>query len=190
MIRGATVNDVPTFAKIINDCAEYGLMLHRSMEYLYEHVRDFRLTVDDEARVTGVCGLRVVWADLAEVYALAIESDYRGQGLGKQLVEACVDEARGLGIPRLMTLTYEQTFFGKLGFELCDRQQLPLKVWRECVGCLKNQDCDETAMVRVLDDVPKLAVPEPIRPAENAYFVPVTLKVASSGRRRKMDQAP
>ena len=152
MIRPASIREVPDLAEIINGCAEYGLMLHRSHSYLYEHVRDFHVAIEDE-RVVGVCGLGIVWANLAELYALAVAPNARGRGLGGQLVEACVAEARTLNIPRIFCLTYEKSFFERRGFSVVDRQKLPLKVWSECVRCLKNQSCDEIAMARTIAEV-------------------------------------
>ncbi len=189
MIRHATVADIPAAGRIINDCAEYGLMLHRSMEYMYEHTRDFFVAVED-GQVVGVCGLNIVWANLAEVYSLAVAPSWRGRGLGRELVEACVENARTLGIRRLMTLTYEKTFLQKLGFTECDRQQLPLKVWSECVRCTKNQACDEIAMVREMADVPDLEMPRPKTPPDDGYVVPVVLTVGQGPRRQKMDEMP
>ncbi|MEX0654965.1 MAG: N-acetyltransferase [Phycisphaeraceae bacterium] len=177
MIRRAHIADVPAMAQIINDCAEYGLMLPRSLASLYENVRDFHVAIDDDAGVVGVCGLAVVWANLAEVYALAVSPTCRGRGLGRQLVLTCVDEAEELGVKRLMTLTYEQAFFQKLGFAVIDRQQLPLKVWSECVRCPKNQACDEIAMVRVIEDVPELNVPRPAAPPADQYIVPTVTRL-------------
>ena len=175
--------------QIINDCAEYGLMLHRSMSFLYEHVRDFY--VADPGTVVGVCGLNIVWANLAEVYSLAVVQSHRGRGIGKQLVAACVDDATRLGIPRLMTLTYEQRFFASCDFTVVDRQQLPLKVWSQCQRCSKNQACDEIAMVRVLTDVPIPTAPS-ILPSESRYEVPVPLEMPPRrlDRRPKMDENP
>jgi amino-acid N-acetyltransferase len=189
MIRRATIHDVPAMARIINNCAEYGLMLHRSHSYLYERLRDFHVAVEDD-RVMGVCGLCIVWANLAEVYALAIVPEARGRGLGRSLAEAAVAEARRLGLRKVFALTYEQTFFAKLGFEIVDRQQLPLKVWNECVRCLKNQSCDEIAMVRVLQDVPEVEAPQPEQAPSNAYIVPVTISLGGKDKRQKMSEGP
>ena len=190
MIRHATVQDVPALGKMINDCAEYGLMLHRSQSFLYEHVREFHVALEGDV-VVGVCGLRIVWASLAEVYALAIDPTHRRQGWGKRLVDACVDEARQLSIRRLMTLTYEMDFFKGCGFDVVDRQQLPLKVWSDCVGCSKNQACDEIAMVHILEDVPEVTAPRPASQEVDAYEAPVTLGVfpRRQEKRPKMDEA-
>ena len=195
LIRRATVADVPALGKIINDCAEYGLMLPRSLASLYENVREFHVAVaadlsaaptDDNPEaetptVVGTCGLSIVWANLAEVMSLAVAPSHRGQGLGPRLVQACVEEARALGIRQLMALTYEQAFFEKLGFTVVDRQQLPLKVWSECVRCPKNQDCDEIAMIRELADVPEIAAPRPQAPPPDAYIVPVVRRDRTPG---------
>jgi len=189
MIRHASIREIPDVAAIINDCAEHGLMLHRSHSYLYEHVRDFHVAIED-GRVIGVCGLGVVWANLAELYALAVAPRARGRGLGNQLVDACVGEARVLGIPRLFCLTYERSFFEKLAFDVVDRQQLPLKVWSECVRCLKNQTCDEIAMVRNIDGVAEHDVPQPSAPPDDQYVVPVPLTVGQAGQQRRMSQGP
>lgn len=177
MIRRAHIADVPAMARIINDCAEYGLMLPRSLASLYENVRDFHVAVDEDQHVLGVCGLGIVWANLAEVYALAVAPEARGRGLGRQLVLTCVEEAEELGVQRLMTLTYERAFFEKLDFAVIDRQQLPLKVWSECVRCPKNQACDEIAMVRVVEGVPEVDVPRPAAPPPDQYVVPTVTRL-------------
>ena len=181
-IRPAHVADVPAAAGIINDCAEFGLMLPRSLASLYEKVRDYQVAEHD-GRVVGVAGLGVMWAHLTEIYALAVDPSMRGRGLGRRLVEACLDDARRLGIRQVMTLTYEQAFFEKLGFGVVDRARLPLKVWSECLRCPKNQACDEIAMMRELADVPALTAPRPAPPPADAYVVPVTLSALGRGRR-------
>jgi amino-acid N-acetyltransferase len=167
VIRPARTADVPRIAAIINDYAERGRMLHRSYAELYEGLRDLVVgeTVVDsedselagEPLVVGVVGLRIMWSNLAEVYALAVSPLYRGHGLGKRLVAAAADEARRLGIRRIFALTYEREFFDRCGFEVVNRHQsLPAKVWSECIRCPKNQACDEIAMVREFADVPDI----------------------------------
>lgn len=172
MIRRALIKDIVGIAKLVNQFAERGMMLHRSLEHLYEHVRDFYVAVDDDEKVVGVCGLNIVWADLAEVYSLAVDASQQGKGLGSRLVEAAIEDARELGIAKLMSLTYEQRFFKRLGFTVVDRMTLPLKVWSECMTCPKNHACDEIAMVYQLD-VPKVEAPKPGRPLGSFIELPV-----------------
>src|SRR5512138_2046218 len=112
MIRPATVHDVPRIAQIINSHAELGKMLFKSYAQLYEDLRDFAVCERD-GKVVGCCALAIIWADLTEIRSLAIDEEYRGQGLGRRLVDWCVDEARRLQVRRIMALTYEQAFFDK-----------------------------------------------------------------------------
>lgn len=156
---------------IINDAAEFGLMLPKSLSMLYENIREFHVAEHGD-QVIGVCGLSIVWANLGEIASLAVDPAWRGRGLGKQLVQTCVDEAADLGIRKVMTLTYEQAFFERLGFVVVDRQQLPLKVWSECVRCPKNAACDEIAMMRELEHVPELTAPAAQDPPRHQYVVP------------------
>ncbi len=172
-LRRSRVDDVPEIGAIINDAAEFGLMLPKSWAQLYENVREFVVAVDEQDDVRGVCGLSIIWADLAEVVSLAVAPSHRGRGLGRKLVEAVLDEARTLKIRRVMSLTYEQRFFEKLGFGIVDRQKLPMKVWADCVRCPKNAACDEIAMIRVFEDIPA-PPPPPVSPPQK-FEAPVLL---------------
>ena len=147
-------------AEIVRDSAELGLMLPKSHASLYEKLRNFVVAEDpDSGEVLGLCGLSIIWADLGEVASLAVSPAARGRGLGRRLVEAVLADADRLGIRRVMSLTYEQRFFERLGFEVVDRQGLPMKVWAECVACPKKNACDEIAMIRVNPDLPPAPAP-------------------------------
>ena len=171
MIRNATIADVPAMQAIINSHAELGKMLFKSLAQLYEHLRDFAVW-EENGQVQGCVGLTIVWADLAEVRSLAVDTKHLRRGIGRELVNWTLDEARRLGIRKLMSLTYEQTFFAKLGFEVVEKDSLPLKVWTDCVRCPKRDDCDEIAMVRVLDDVPAIEAPRAV-PTPRGVSIPV-----------------
>lgn len=179
-IRLATVADVPAMVDLANDFAEHGLMIHRSRAEMYERVRDFVVAVDDDDQVIGLCGLRIMWANLAEVYALAVAKSAHGRGIGKQLVHRIIDQARQYRIHRLFSLTYERAFFEKCGFHVVDRTTLPLKVWGECIRCPKHEACDEIAMVCVLDDVPDLGTPLPTADAATRYDAPMIPRVTEA----------
>jgi amino-acid N-acetyltransferase len=179
MIRAATIHDVPRIQEIINSHAELGKMLFKSVAQIYESLRDFAVYIADDAmmdgrpgRVVGCTALSIIWADLAEVRSLAVDDEYRGRGIGRRLVEWAADEARRLQIRRLMSLTYEQAFFEKMGFEVVSKDTLPLKVWSDCVRCPKRDGCDEIAMVRVLRDVPVIVMQQ-APPTPRGVSIPV-----------------
>jgi len=171
MIRAATIHDVPRIQEIINSHAELGKMLFKSYAQLYEDLRDFGVCEID-GEIVGCAALTIIWADLAEIRSLAVDDKFRGKGVGRSLVEWTVSEARRLGIRRLFALTYEQGFFGKLGFEVVAKDSLPLKVWSDCVRCPKRDGCDEIAVIRVLADVEAPLVPS-APPTPHGVSIPV-----------------
>lgn len=171
IIRTATIHDVPAMQAVINSHAELGKMLFKSLAQLYENLRDFAVCEID-GRVVGCVGLAVIWADLAEVRSLAVADGWQGRGIGRKLVEWCVDEARRLQIRRLFSLTYEKGFFGKLGFVVVEKDTLPLKVWSDCVRCPKRNNCDEIAMVRDLPEVASAGLPA-AEPTPRGVSIPV-----------------
>jgi len=175
MIRNATIHDVPRIAEVINTHAELGKMLFKSYAQLYENVRDFAV-VEEDGQVVGCVALAIIWADLSEVRSLAVDPACIGRGLGKQLVRWCIDEARRLGVRKLMSLTYEQTFFEKIGFEVVQKETLPLKVWSDCVRCPKRDACDEIAMTLTLHDVEAPLLPA-ATPTPRGVSIPVLQSV-------------
>jgi amino-acid N-acetyltransferase len=156
---------------IINSHAELGKMLFKSYAQLYDRLRDFAV-YEIDGEVVGVVGLAIIWADLAEIRSLAVSIEHQGRGIGRRLTQWCIDEAARLQIRRIMSLTYEQAFFEKLGFKVVAKESLPLKVWSDCISCPKRDGCDEIAMVRELLDVP-LAVMPVAMPTPRGVSIPV-----------------
>ena len=144
--RKATVSDVPVIHKIINAIAAKDEMLPRSLNQLYDSLRDFWVCEVNGA-VRGCSALHVLWGDLGEIRSVAIEPEYQKKGIGRELVNRNIAEAKQLGLPRIFLLTYKPEFFQKFGFSVIDKHSLPQKVWTECVNCPKFPDCGETAMI-------------------------------------------
>ena len=125
-------------------------MLARPLSEMYENVRDY-FVVRQGDRVIACAALHVSWADLAEIKSLAVAEDSQGQGIGRLLVEACIGEARELGMPTIFCLTYKPAFFEQFGLSQTDRMELPRKVWTECYRCPKFPNCDEVALIHQLE---------------------------------------
>jgi amino-acid N-acetyltransferase len=147
MLRKARLSDITAIHRLVNSCAERGEMLPRSLADLYDNMRDY-FVYSDEASGTlgGACALHICWENLAEVRSLCVEESARRHGLGRELVEACLDEARQFGIERVFVLTYRNDFFGRFGFEEVEKTDLPQKIWTDCIKCPKFPLCDEVAM--------------------------------------------
>jgi amino-acid N-acetyltransferase len=147
MIRQAKIADAEPIQRLINQFADEGRLLARSLSEIYDNLRDFYVSEGDGQQVTGVCALHISWEDLAEIRSLAVTAEERKKGMGTQLIEACLEEARQLGVKRVFLLTYIPTYFERSGFRAVDRSVLPHKIWADCIRCVKFPECDETAMV-------------------------------------------
>jgi amino-acid N-acetyltransferase len=149
MIRKALVSEVSEIKNLIEPFVNEGLILPRSLHALYTCVRDFWVFCDDhdQSRIKGCCSLHVCWSDLAEIRTLAVVRDYQGNGEGRCLVDACIEEASQLGLKKLFTLTYVPEFFKGMGFYEVDKSTLPNKIWADCIHCQYFPDCRETALV-------------------------------------------
>ncbi|MDD6923020.1 MAG: N-acetyltransferase [Veillonellaceae bacterium] len=144
--RKAVFGDVETIYDIVKGYADSGDMLVRSRNTLYETLRDMIVAVDG-GKVVGVGGLHMMWDRMAEVRTMAVSPDHVRQGVGANIVRRLLDEGRMLGVEKFFTLTYKPGFFATLGFEIVSKDDLPHKVWKECIDCPKFPNCDEIAMI-------------------------------------------
>jgi len=145
MIRKARIGDAKAIHKLLLGYAKEGLMLSRSLPDIYENIRDFYVFEEGGETVGTVC-LNICWEDLAEVRSLAVAAGSEGRGIGRQLVVACLDEAREFGLKRVFALTYQPLFFSRLGFQEIEKSELPQKIWGDCMKCAKFPECDEIAL--------------------------------------------
>jgi len=146
-VRGARICDVKAINALISSYAERDRMLFRSMADIYENLQTFTVAeLDDD--VVGCCALEVIWSDLAEIKSLAVCEGNKEKGIGKMLVAAALEQAGTLGVPKVFALTLEPEFFEKLGFEVVEKETLPMKVWSDCARCPKQQNCDEVAVIK------------------------------------------
>ena len=150
-VEKATIPDVVQMHQIINSFAGNGEMLARPLSELYETIRDFFVIRQDE-RVVACAALHVSWSDLAEVRSVAVVADSQKKGYGDELVKACMDEAKALGIPSVFCFTYRPEFFKRHGFTLIDKMELPRKVWTDCFRCPKFPNCDEVALIYKMEE--------------------------------------
>ena len=149
VIRAAAIGDVPTIFHLLEIYASKGNLLPRTFSELYRHLRDF-FVIEIDGNVVACGALEIFTEDLGEVRSLVVDETHEGCGLGRMLVNRITDEARTIGLNRLMALTYVPTFFHKLGFQTVAMDTLPEKVWGVCVKCYKYNQCDETAVLREL----------------------------------------
>ncbi len=148
-IRQAAIGDVPEIYHLLEIYASHGNLLPRTMSELYRHLRDF-FVIEVNGKIAACAALEIFTEDLGEIRSLAVADEYKGRGFGRLLGQHLMQEARRIGLRRLMALTYAPEFFHKLGFKTVAKDTLPEKVWGICVKCYKYNNCDETAVLLTL----------------------------------------
>ncbi|WP_248926761.1 N-acetyltransferase [Paenibacillus hamazuiensis] len=150
--RKATERDVDHLYEIIQGYAEKGIMLPRSKEMLTDQIDTFVIAVqENDDRFIGCGSLTRLGQDLVEIRSLGVSEGYKGQGIGKMIVNHLVEEARRQKIAKVMALTYEVAFFERNGFTVVPKEIFPEKVWKDCIHCKKQHCCDEIAVLKRLD---------------------------------------
>jgi len=147
VIRQAKIAHVDQIQRLINQFADEGRLLVRSLSEIYDNLRDFYVYEGDDCQIKGVCALHISWEDLAEIRSLAVTTEIRGKEIGRQLIDTCLEEARQIGVKRVFLLTYIPAYFERAGFRAVDRSVLPHKIWGDCIRCIKFPECDEIAMI-------------------------------------------
>src|SRR5450759_4856842 len=100
MQRKAEIQDVREIQKLLTFFANRGDMLSRSLSELYESLRDFYIC-EEGGQLLGTAALHIVWEDLAEIRSVAVSENAGRKGIGTQLIQACIDEARQIGLKKL-----------------------------------------------------------------------------------------
>jgi len=155
IIRKANIQDVDAIFDLIDSYAKEDLLLPRTHLSLYENIQCIRV-VEHEGEIIGAGSLHVLGRDLAEVRSLVISGKRKGLGIGKKLVYNLIEDAEMLGVENVFAMTYQVDFFKKCGFVIVNKEDLPQKIWKDCLNCPKFLHCDETAMLIKVADYKKM----------------------------------
>lgn len=144
-VRQARLSDVPAITALIQYWAGEGEHLPRKAEDIMQAIHTFAVAECDN-QVVGCGALYVYGTGLAEIRSLGLKPDYTGRGLGAELVQFSLEQARQLAIQRVIVLTRRPAFFMRLGFTPADKSTWPEKVMKDCDVCLRQHACDETGL--------------------------------------------
>lgn len=150
--RQATSQDVDDMHYLVEHYANREIVLARTKASLLSMIDVYTVVEDEREDIVGLAGLHILANDLAEIRTLVLSPRVQGHGIGKALVNHMVDQADHIDIRRVMALTYQVSFFQKCGFHIVEKEIFPQKVWTDCIHCPKFTCCDETAVLKILDD--------------------------------------
>ncbi|MBE2184403.1 MAG: GNAT family N-acetyltransferase [Anaerolineae bacterium] len=116
LIRTAQTGDIPNLARLIQPFVNDGKLLLRTYGELDELLPNFFVAVLD-GEIIGCAALEIYSPKLAEIRSLAVASSAQGMGIGKMLVNACLDRAHANNVFEVMAITSSDSFFQSCGFD-------------------------------------------------------------------------
>src|ERR1051326_4492426 len=163
--RNAILPDVKAIHAIIQPYSGNGTLLPRSVPELCENIRDF-VVAEEDGKVIGCGALHLYGMHLAEIRSIAVMPAAKGSGAGRRLVEALLDEAEQHRVTCVCLFTRIPEFFAHMGFVAATREELPDKIYKDCVHCPNLYACDEVAMVRG-------PIPQSVGPRDAQILIPL-----------------
>ncbi|MBL1243924.1 MAG: N-acetyltransferase [Sulfurimonas sp.] len=146
----ANLSTIHEMRELILPEIESGVILDRSEDEIATNIRSYTLAYK-EGELVGFTALHIHTTDLAEVRSLIVKDGIRGQKIGENLVKKALEEASSLGIQRVLSLTYKQAFFERLGFVEIPKESLPEhKIWADCIKCKHFPICNEVSLIKTL----------------------------------------
>ena len=125
-IENAEISDFPAIAALLRETNLPPDDIERHLEGFL--VARSSKAADEHDILLGSVGLEI-YGQSALLRSLAVHPDFRGNGLGKRLVNEITQTARARGITRLYLLTdTAEDFFKRLGFKSVSRDEVPEEV--------------------------------------------------------------
>jgi N-acetylglutamate synthase-like GNAT family acetyltransferase len=119
-VRAARQGDIPAIAELIAPFVEEGSLLARTYEEFDELLPNFFVAEEeaqDVSHIVGCAALEIYSPKLAEIRSLAVSEEVQGRGVGRLLVNACVERAQEHNILEVMAVTSSDGFFQACGFD-------------------------------------------------------------------------
>lgn len=116
VIRKAAESDGDALLEFIQPFVDEGKLLPRTTNEVRDLLPNF-FVVEMNGEIIGCAALEIYSWKLAEIRSLAVAPQARGLGIGKLLVDACVERARELEILEVMAITSSIAFFRSCGFD-------------------------------------------------------------------------
>ena len=146
----AKLTDIANMQELVRPEVESGVILERSNDEVATNIRSYTLAYAGEELI-GFTALHIHTIELAEIRSLIIKDGFRGQRIGEQLVFKALEEGRELGLKRVLSLTYKQSFFERIGFVEIPKESLPEhKIWADCIKCKHFPICNEVSLIKQL----------------------------------------
>lgn len=125
-IRPAQSSDIPDIITLIRPLEDQGVLLHRSREYLENHIGEFSI-LEHDRQIYGCVALKTFeTGDTGELACLVVSPEAQDGGYGERLLAHLFANARARGIRKLFALsTHTGEWFVERGFQTASVGDLP-----------------------------------------------------------------
>ena len=115
-VRPAQKDDLAAVAEFIHPFVVEGKLLPRTETELVE-LLDTGFVAECAGKVVGFSALEIYSVKLAEIRSLAVSTNVQGSGVGRKLIDACIELAREKRVLEVMAITSSEQFFQACGFD-------------------------------------------------------------------------
>jgi N-acetylglutamate synthase-like GNAT family acetyltransferase len=116
VIRSATNADIPGIITCIQPFVKLGKVLPRTVDEMEELIPHYWVAEFND-QIVGCVVLEIYSQKLAEIRSLVVSHTMQGRGLGRKMVEICIERAKKEDILELMAITSQDDFFQACGFD-------------------------------------------------------------------------
>ncbi|MDA1230149.1 MAG: GNAT family N-acetyltransferase, partial [Planctomycetota bacterium] len=92
VIREASRDDIPQLEDLVDHFVNANRLLPRTFDELCDLI-SFGFVAEIDGKIVGFAALEIYSAKLAEIRSLAVHEGHQGKGIGRRLVQRCVDLA-------------------------------------------------------------------------------------------------
>jgi amino-acid N-acetyltransferase len=149
LVRRARASDAKEIKALIDIYSRGEELLPRTMEEVEDGIGSFYVAVNGGV-VVGAGALERYGSHLVEIRSLAVAPGFRRSGIGIRLAKTLLRRGARERIDRIFVMTLVPEFFERLGFTRVPHDDLPDKVWKDCIRCPHEKKCDEIALTRSL----------------------------------------
>ncbi len=143
---------------LINSHLSENSLIKRGAGKILKNYKNHLVALEDK-KIIGTIGFKVWHGRQPEIIAFVVKKEYRGRGIGTNLLNACIQKIKQKNYKTILALTNSPSLFRKFNFKEADLDFFPEKIWQDCKNCPKNKkrftvnkpECDEMALYLILD---------------------------------------
>lgn len=117
-VRPSLPSDAPAIAHLLQPFVDSRKLLQRSLQEITDLTRHgFLAELNEDQALVGFCSVEIYNRKLGEIQCLAVREGFQNRGIGRALVQHCLERARELGVMEVMAISSSDEFLRTCGFD-------------------------------------------------------------------------